>query len=386
MGQMSESKLVLVLISSRGGGDWPPLVALAHGLRERGHRVICLCDSGTESLVRRTGISTILVPPDLEQDAFFARWIADLPEGGELNESTPNPLVAWASTCASWVRDALGDRKPDLFLSSLFCMGLADALARDTDAPWCFVNPSFYFGDDGYRSWEDDFFGINVWFFRDCCLPLVRRADLVLHATDSEFDFQSPALPANHHHVGFLLWEPKSELPGWLHQPGDPFALVTVSSVPQDDELKLAATALHALADRPVRSLSTLAPEHDRQELGEIPSNARLQGFVPHIPVLQKSAILVSHAGHGIVSKALYYGVPMVLLPWDRDQPGVAARAERLGVAAVVPRTGFSREEVENAVAAILDNTERRAAAKRTAERLQSLDAVATACNYLERL
>ena len=383
---MNKSKLALFLISSRGGGDWPPLIALAHGLRERGYRVLCLCDSATESQIRQTGISTISIRPDLEQDAFFARWIADLPESGELNEGTPNPLMDWASTCASWVRDALVDRKPDLILSSLFCMGLAEALARDTGAPWCFVNPSFYFGDGSFRSWEDDFFGINVWFFRDCCLPLVRRADLVLHATDSVFDSQSQTLPANHHHVGFLLWESKSKLPEWLRQPGDPFALVTVSSVPQDDELELATTALHALANRPVRSVLTLAPDHERQELGEIPDNARLEGFAPHTPVLQRSTILVSHAGHGIVSKALYYGVPMVLVPWDRDQPGVAARAERLGVAAVVPRTRLDRREVESAVAAILDNNELRETAKQTAERLQSLDAVDKACNYIERL
>ena len=88
---MSESKLALVLISSRGGGDWPPLVAVAHGLRERGYRVACLCDAGTEPLVRRTGISTIPVRSDLEQDAFFARHLPALAEGGDLNGSTPNP-------------------------------------------------------------------------------------------------------------------------------------------------------------------------------------------------------------------------------------------------------------------------------------------------------
>ncbi len=193
-------------------------------------------------------------------------------------------------------------------------------------------------------------------------------------------------MPPNHHHVGFLLSEPKAELPEYLDQPGDPWALVTVSSVPQDDELKLAEAALQALAHRPVRSLLTLAPDHDRRELGEIPSNARVEGFVPHAPVLQRSALLVSHAGHGIVSKALYYGVPMVLVPWDRDQPGVAARAERLGVAAVVPRTQFDPAHVADAVSSVLEDAERRAISKQTAARLQSVDAVDVACHFLERL
>ncbi len=383
---MGESRLIVVLVSARGGGDAPPVVAVVHGLRKRGHRVVCLCDSGTEPLVRAAGASSLPIRPDLAQDVFFARRMPELAKGGERAENAPNPLVEWARTCISWVCDELEDRKPDLIVSSLFCMGLADALSEDIGAPWCFLNPSFYFGDTNSRAWEDDFFGINVWFFRDCCLPLVRRADLVLHATDPEFDYQTSAMPPKHHHVGFLLQEANSELPEYLDQPGDPWALVTVSSVPQDDELKLAAAALKALANRPVRSLLTLAPEHDRRELGEIPSNARLEGFVPHTPVLQRSALLVSHAGHGIVGKALYHGVPMVLVPWDRDQPGVAARAERLGVAAVLPRTEFDLAHLADAVSSVLEDTERRAIAKQTAARLQSVDAVGVACDFLERL
>ena len=38
---------------------------------------------------------------------------------------------------------------------------------------------------------------------------------------------------------------------------------------------------------------------------------------MPHSAVLKRSGLLVSHAGHGIVAKALYFGVPMVLVPWD---------------------------------------------------------------------
>jgi UDP:flavonoid glycosyltransferase YjiC (YdhE family) len=45
---------------------------------------------------------------------------------------------------------------------------------------------------------------------------------------------------------------------------------------------------------------------------------------VPHAKVLKRSCLLVSHAGHGVVLKALYYGVPMVLVPWGRDQTGAS--------------------------------------------------------------
>ena len=136
----------------------------------------------------------------------------------------------------------------------------------------------------------------------------------------------------------------------------------------------------------PVRTLLTLPDEDVRYELGAIPENAAIAGFVPQSAVLEESSIVVSHAGHGIVSKVLRYGVPMVLLPWDRDQPGVAARAERLGVAQVVPRAYANPEEVKRAVTAVFDEPQYREAAAFHTERLVAIDSVAVACNLLEEM
>jgi MGT family glycosyltransferase len=277
--------------------------------------------------------------------------------------------------------------KPDLILGSLFCMGLADQLAASAGVPWCFVNPGFYFGDHSIRRWEEDYYGTAIqWFAESCLLPLAQRADMVLHATDQEFDFQPSQLPSNHHYVGFLLWEASKELPENFNQPGDPWALVTLSTAPQREEFTLARSALLALADQPVRTLLTLPAGNYAQELGNIPGNVTLAGFIPHTPVLERSSIVVSHAGHGLVSKALFHGVPMVLLPWDRDQPGVAARANHLGVAQVIPRPEVSPDTVRQAVAAVIDEPKYRETAARVSSRLKRTDAVDVACHLLERL
>ena len=60
---MNSNRSVLVLLGVRGGGDRQPVVALACGLRERGHRVTVLCDSATEQLIKPTGLPTITIPP-----------------------------------------------------------------------------------------------------------------------------------------------------------------------------------------------------------------------------------------------------------------------------------------------------------------------------------
>jgi UDP:flavonoid glycosyltransferase YjiC (YdhE family) len=77
---------------------------------------------------------------------------------------------------------------------------------------------------------------------------------------------------------------------------------------------------------------------------------------------------------------------PQVLLPWDRDQPGVAVRAERLGVAQVVPSAYANPEEVERAVTTVFDDPQYREAAAFQSERLAAIDSLAITCNLLEEM
>src|SRR5262249_42899929 len=94
----------------------------------------------------------------------------------------------------------------------------------------------------------------------------------------------------------------------------------------------------------------------------------------------------ISHAGHGIVMKGLYYGVPMVLIPWDRDQPGVAARAAALGIAEVIPRQGLTEARLSAVIHKGLAATRYQEEAARIARRMQGQDAVTSACARIQEL
>ncbi len=381
---------MLALVSARAGGDKPPVLALASGMRDRGHDVHLLCDGDVAAAVAPTGLPVINLPRELEQGTFYdPLHVFRMAQRGETIEAdTPDPLVPWARTCFPLALAAAEPLQPKLLLSTLFCMPLADRLAAALRVPWVFVNPSFYFGEDARRPWEADFPGLVAGMFRHWVLPLVRRADAVLHATDPVFDPPPASLPANHHYIGPLDREPQpvGTETAFLSEPGAPWVLITLSTVPQAGELALARAALDALADRPVRVLLTLAPGHARDELGPIPANARVQGFVPHGPVLDRACLMVGHAGHGMVMKALRHGVPMVLVPWGRDQPGVAVRAEAMGVAEVVPRSECSAGRVMRAVARLLDNPGYTEAARRASDRLRADDPLGRACGITEGL
>jgi MGT family glycosyltransferase len=213
----------------------------------------------------------------------------------------------------------------------------------------------------------------------------MERATLVLHATDQKFDFDFRDLPPRHRYVGPLLWNQPTPTPEYLGDPGPPWVLVALSSDPQDD-LAIARGALAALESRPVRVLVTIGDAHDARELAPVPANARVERYVPHDAVLDQAILLIGHAGHGSVMKALCKGVPMLLVPWDRDQPGVAARAERLGVAVVVRRADLSVEAIGHGINKMLEDSNFRVRAAAEAHRLQGQDPATLACQFIEQV
>jgi len=117
-----------------------------------------------------------------------------------------------------------------------------------------------------------------------------------------------------------------------------------------------------------------------------VPANAQLHGFVPHTPVLERACLLISHAGHGAVMAGLRHGVPMVLVPWGRDQPGVAARAEAMGVAEVVPRSDCTQERLAEAISRVLNNVRYAEVARQASARLCAERPAERACLQLEQL
>jgi hypothetical protein len=375
---MASPQRILVLGTSHGGGNWPPLAAVIVGLHQAGHVVQCFGDLGIAHDLAAAAVAVEVVSAADPLSTFIARWRA----AGDVG---PSPFRAWADACVPAVRALVSEFRPRVVLSELFTMELARRIKAACGLRWCCLNPGCYFGPESTRPSEADFVGRTRYYIQQFQQG-IREADLVLHGTDPLFDPPPPALPHHHHYVGPLWWERPSAVPTYLDVPGAPWVLVTVSSNPQAEEMTLARTALQTLAAHPVRVVLTLSPRHPRDELGSVPANARIAQFVPHSAVLTRSGLLVSHAGHGIVAKALYYGVPMVLVPWDRDQPGVAARAAALGVAEVIARHDLTELRLSAAIDRVLGNPHYQEHAARIASRLQAQDAVAMARVRIEEL
>jgi hypothetical protein len=369
---------ILVLGTSFGGGNWPPLAAVAIGLYQAGHAVQCFGDPSIARDFASAGIAIEVVPAEAALSTFMAQWVT----AGDIG---PSPFRAWADACLPPVLALVRDFKSQIVLSEIFTSELAHLTKAGSSLRWCCVNPGYYFGPDSRRQPETDYVKRSR-YFRQQFGQVMSDADLVLHGTDELFDPPPVSLPQHHHYVGPLWFEPSNDVPSYLDVPGAPWVLVTVSSNPQAEEMTLIRTALRALSAHPVRVLLTLSDKHPREEVGSLPANALVERFVSHAAVLKRSCLLVSHAGHGIVTKALYYGVPMVLVPWDRDQPGVAARAAALEAAEVIARHDLTDLRLSAAIDRVLGNSRYQEKAAAMASRLQARDAAGTARVRIEEL
>ena len=357
---------ILVLGTSAGGGDWPPLVAGAHALQEAGHDVRCFGDQELKRAMAGTGLRVEAAPSGHDLLPLLQGFLLER----ERNPSAVLPLDSWVDSVAPLALSLAQSHASDVLLCSDFSALLGVRVREEMGAPLCLINATYYLGPGARRRLEDDFApgateaaGIA---------QLIQSGDLVLHATDAQFDPPPEPRPPNHHWIGTLIWVPIREVPAWLAEPGDPWALVTLSSARQQNELELARAAIGALAGFPLRTLVTLGDPTAREELRAEAANARVETFVPHSPVLERAALCVSHAGHGIVAKALRFGVPMVLVPWGRDQPGVSARAEALGVARVVARERLTPETLDGAIREVLETPSYSERARHHGDRLRA--------------
>lgn len=76
----------------------------------------------------------------------------------------------------------------------------------------------------------------------------------------------------------------------------------------------------------------------------------RVERFVQHGPVLERAAAVVCHGGMGTVQKAVAAAVPVVAVPFGRDQPEVARRVVEAGAGVALPLKRLEPGRLQEAV------------------------------------
>jgi UDP:flavonoid glycosyltransferase YjiC (YdhE family) len=189
--------------------------------------------------------------------------------------------------------------------------------------------------------------------------------------------------PPNVHVVGPLMWEPPAvdvELP-----PGkEPLVLVAPSTA-QDPDHRMLTAALRGLADAPVRVLATWNHRLPPRPL-PVAKNARVVDWVAYSRTMPHCDVVVCHAGHGTLSRALASGCAVVACPAVGDMNENAARVDWAGAGVRVPRRFVSPRSIRLAVERGLSEPAIRARARGMAAWATMHDPRAAAARLVEQL
>ena len=142
------------------------------------------------------------------------------------------------------------------------------------------------------------------------------------------------AWPEWAHMVGPLMWEPAFERVE--PPPGDDPLVLVAPSTAQDPHHRLLRAALEGLAGEPVRVLATW----NRRPLpgpARVPANTRLVEWVSYSQTMPGSAVVICHAGHGTLVRALASGCRVLAVPHVGDMAENAARVDWAGAGVRLP-------------------------------------------------
>jgi MGT family glycosyltransferase len=159
---------------------------------------------------------------------------------------------------------------------------------------------------------------------------------------DDSFKFVGPSVTARPDTSGF----PFEQL---TRKPVIYISLGTINN----QNLDFYKACFAAFADYPGQFVLAAGKNTDLSKLEPIPDNFIVRGFVPQLQVLQHSDMFITHAGAGSVNESLWYGVPMVLVPQQIEQGGVAKQVVKHGAGVMArpygqqPSAGDLRAAVE---------------------------------------
>lgn len=356
----SISRSHVLLTCHDAGGTIPPVLALAEALIARGNEVVILSQPSVRRRAEAAGCTFVAFSQ-------IGDYEARRPLEDQLDVVIPAVI---GKTVGDDLLAAVTRHRADLVVvDANLAGGLAAAEKLD--------KPSAVLLHSMYKTFVDTWFG-DLW-------PLLEpgvnemRAGFGLHAVDgwpavfaghdrllavvpAVFDAPVTDAPAAMSHFGFLV--PRGQPSGdAVDFPAgdDPTVLVGLSTTYAHQDAILEAI-IGALANLAVRGLVTTAGQVDPGALPQ-PPNVTVAHYVPHSLVLDHTDVLVTHAGLGSVAGAMAFGVPLVCMPGERDQPLNAQRVVELGAGVALDATAPSGE-IAAAIERVLSDASYRDAAR----------------------
>jgi MGT family glycosyltransferase len=209
---------------------------------------------------------------------------------------------------------------------------------------------------------------------------------LIVIPTTEAFEYPRSDLPPQAHFVGPVFWDSPS-VDALPVIPDSERVLIYVSQGSTfTRDLSILWLALVALADEPVQLVVSTGRQCLPNELGALPQNAIVVRQVPHRVLFPKLDLAITHGGFSSVHCALLHGVPLVVLPFDADQPENGQRVAHAGAGLLIDVEKCTPDLLQRAAYRVLRDPAFRQNARRTQETFAQHDGPRETAELIEQL
>lgn len=189
---------------------------------------------------------------------------------------------------------------------------------------------------------------INDIFFNEGLLNLV--------FTSEYFQPQSEELGPQYQFIGPILSNRYDNIPLRLERnPNQKLIYISMGTV-FNNVRSFYQLCFEALGSMDMRVVLSTGSQIELDHFAKIPSNFTVLPYAPQLQILQEADLFVSHGGMNSVNEALFYGVPLLIIPLAADQPIVANRTVELGAGKSLEYHGLTAKLFRETVYELLGN------------------------------
>jgi MGT family glycosyltransferase len=179
-------------------------------------------------------------------------------------------------------------------------------------------------------------------------------------------DFARSGLPENFYYTGPFVDETVRapvEFP-WERLDGRRLVYASLGTTLKSDSdtFRMIAEACDGLGLQLVISLGS---RRDPEMFLGLPGDPLVVRNAPQLELLKRAELVITHAGPNTALETLMEGKPMIAIPKAFDQPAIAARLERAGVAEVLSVRGLTAQKIRTMVLKVLNDASYRDAARK---------------------
>ena len=149
-----------------------------------------------------------------------------------------------------------------------------------------------------------------------------------------------------------------------------------------NDMLPLYQNCIEALKDTGCQIILSVGSQVEIEAFGVLPENVEVYTSVDQIAVLEQTDVFLTHCGMNSVSEALYFGVPLLMLPKTKEQEGVAERVRQLGAGILLEDT--SPAAIRQGAESLLEDSFCRKQAEIIAESFRACGGAKAAADKIE--